>query len=80
MRLKRQDGAIANQLRKAMAVAAMKLGQWFSEHSIRSSLMRMVTPADALAAAQVAAPMAQPPMEIMVVARGVRKERLRRSA
>lgn len=56
MRLKRQDGAIANQVKKAMEVEAMKLGQWFSAHIIRSLLMRMVMPADPLAAAKVSAP------------------------
>jgi hypothetical protein len=51
-----QQGAITNELRKAMAVADMKFGQRLSSQNSRSALMRTVMPAAADAALKVSAP------------------------
>jgi hypothetical protein len=55
-KFKIQDGARANQLMKAIAVAVSKLAQWFSAHMLRSLPMRTVIPADAHAAPRVSVP------------------------
>lgn len=55
-KFKIQDGASANQLMKAIAVAVSKLAQWFSAHMLRSLPMRTVIPADAHAAPKVSVP------------------------
>ncbi|ONK79643.1 uncharacterized protein A4U43_C01F8460 [Asparagus officinalis] len=52
-KFKRKDGEAVNQLKKAMAVAVSKFAQWFTLHKLRSLLMRIVMPADAVAAANV---------------------------
>jgi hypothetical protein len=55
-RFRRQHGAIANQLKKAMAVADIKFGQWFSKQASTSLSMKVVMPADAHAAVNISVP------------------------
>jgi hypothetical protein len=55
-KFKTHDGASANQLMKAIAVAVIKLAQWLPAHISRSLPMRTVMPADAHAAPKVSVP------------------------
>lgn len=79
-KFKIQDGASANQLMKAIAVAVSKLAQWFSAHMLRSLPMRTVIPADAHAAPKVSVPVIPSPIVKIHTAWAFLKDRLTRSA
>ncbi|KAK8995317.1 hypothetical protein V6N11_069755 [Hibiscus sabdariffa] len=52
-RLKRNEGNVVNQLKKATAVAVSNCVKWFCAQISRSWPIRTVTPAEAQAAANV---------------------------
>ena len=55
-KLKRKDGASANQLMKAIAIAVINLAQRLPAHIFLSLSITMVTPIDAHAALKVSVP------------------------
>lgn len=72
-KFKKKDGATANQLKKAIAVADMNLLQWFMSHLLRSLLIRTVMPAHEQAAAKVRVDVIPSPIVYMVITAGFLK-------